>query len=55
MENKLVDNLLKLSLSSYIGKIILGYEPAEDEDMKICEMIKGKILVFNDNRRLDDK
>lgn len=33
---------------AFVDAIILGYEPAQDEDMKILEIKKGQVMCFNE-------
>ena len=34
---------------AFVDAIILGYEPAQDEDMKILEIKKGQVMCFNEH------
>lgn len=40
---------IRIYKSGQVGEIILGYEPAEDEDMKMIEISKDKITIFNES------
>lgn len=52
IKNKL-QNLIILLLNIYennnIEEITIGYEPADDEDMKVIEIKREKITIFNEN------
>ena len=45
---KLIQRLMKFYDNFQIGDIILGYEPAQDEDMKVLEIKKGQVMCFNE-------
>lgn len=47
LEN-LISQLLNIIKNRKINKIILGYEPAEDNDVKLIEICQGKIELFNE-------
>lgn len=34
------------------GRVLLGYEPAEDRDMTILELAEGELILFEENRFL---
>ncbi len=44
-----IQKLVELSKCCEIDEIILGYEPAEDDDMKIMEISKEQITNFNED------
>lgn len=41
--------LVEISEDNEAKKIVLGYEPAEDEDMKILEVNGGLVKLFQEN------
>ncbi len=45
---KLIQRLMQFYDDFQIGDIILGYEPAQDEDMKVLEIKKGQVMCFNE-------
>lgn len=45
----LIQKLVELCKCCDIDQIILGYEPAEDDDMKIMEIRKEQITIFNED------
>ncbi len=45
----LLKTLMQISKEGGAKKIVLGYEPAEDEDMKILEINEGKVKLFQEN------
>lgn len=52
IENKLqniLTFLIQIYKSGEIGEIILGYEPAEDTDMKMIEISQNKMKLLNEN------
>ena len=44
-----IQKLVELCKCCDIDQIILGYEPAEDDDMKIMEIRKEQITIFNED------
>lgn len=42
----LLELLVQISKEGDVGKIVVGYEPAEDDDMKILEINQGQIKRF---------
>lgn len=47
---KLYFKLLEIYASRFIDRIILGYEPAEDDDMKLISINADKTNLFNINK-----
>ena len=45
----LIQNMVVLCKCCEIDEIILGYEPAEDDDMKIMEIRQEQIANFNED------
>lgn len=45
----LMTYVIRIYKSGEVGGIIMGYEPAEDEDMKMIEISQNKITIFNEN------
>lgn len=41
--------LLKVYGNGNIEEITIGYEPADDDDMKVIEICQDKIKIFNEN------
>lgn len=46
---KLFQKLIDISQKCGIDDITIGYEPAEDEDMKILEIHHGKLRFYNED------
>lgn len=46
---KVIQNLVELCKCYEIDEIILGYEPAEDDDMKMMEIRQEQITNFNED------
>lgn len=44
---KMINKLVEINKLNYLEKIVFGYEPAEDDDMIIFEIIKKRIKIFN--------
>ena len=45
----LIQNMVEICKCCEIDEIILGYEPAEDADMKIMEIKQEQITNFNED------
>ncbi|MDE7478443.1 MAG: hypothetical protein K2M91_10920, partial [Lachnospiraceae bacterium] len=45
----LIQNMIEICKCCEIDEIILGYEPAEDADMKIMEIKQNQITNFNED------
>lgn len=47
LQNLLI-SFIRIYKSAEVGEIILGYEPADDADMKIIEISQNKVEIFNE-------
>lgn len=44
---KLINALMEIGQKCLVKEIVIGYEPAVDNDMKIIELVEGRITKCN--------